>query len=131
MNFIEQGDGSAELVKANLGEREIELRYTEEQIRLLQVAESDKVLVTVFSIRKYFENLTELFEKDPALANAALRKLFLNGLVCVQQSRTEKKNLNQNNSKWVVTGAMDMSQSMARDSSGVIDPFAVDLEVSF
>lgn len=131
MHFIEQGDGSAELVKENLGEREVELRYTEEQIRLLQVAESDKVLVTVFSIRRHFENLTELFEKDPALANAALRKLFLNGLVCIQQSRTEKKNLNQNNSKWMVMGAMDMSQPMAQHYSSSADPIPVNLEFGF
>jgi hypothetical protein len=125
MNFIEQGADSAELVKVNLGEREIELRYTEEQIRLLQVAESDKVLVTVFSIRKHFENLTELFEKDPALANAALRKLFLNGLVFVQQSRTEKSNFNQNNSKWMVMGALDMAQSMTQDPLKSIDPIGI------
>ncbi|MCB0327942.1 MAG: hypothetical protein KDD52_10050, partial [Bdellovibrionales bacterium] len=61
----------------------------------------------------------------------ALRKLFLNGLVCVQQSRTEKKNLNQNNSKWIVMGAVDMSQSVSQDSSTSTDSIAVDLEINF
>lgn len=131
MTFIEEGSDSSDLVKENLKERQIELRYIDEQIRLLQVKESEKILVTTFSLRKHFENLTELFDRDPALANAALRKLFLNGLVCVQQSKTEKKNLNQNNSKWVVTGAVDMSHSVAQDSSSTADPIPVDLEVRF
>lgn len=131
MSFIEEGPESSELVKDNLKERQIELRYIEEQIRLLQVAESDKILVTTFSVRKHFENLAELFEKDPALANAALRKLFLNGLVCVQQCKSNKRNLNQNNSKWVITGVVDMSQSVSQNSGIIVEPFAVDLEVSF
>src|SRR5690606_5465429 len=66
----------------------------------------DKLLLTPFALKATFEKLIEYFECDPALANVHLKQLFPNGLKCVANRSTLKKNHNQNNSSWVVEGCM-------------------------
>ena len=60
-------------------------------------------MVTPFALKERFDKLAEFFATDPVHANVVLRKLIPQGLKCLPQYKTEKQNLNHNNSKWTVT----------------------------
>lgn len=99
------GDSSA-TIKESLTTKERELSFFTERIKSLKAANVDKLLLTPFALKAKFEKLAEHFEKDPVLANAYLRQLLPQGLKCVPTQRTFKRNHNQNNSFWSLSGAM-------------------------
>lgn len=106
MKFVSlHGDASA-TVKEALTNKEQELDFFAERIKTLKAANIDKMLLTPFALKAKFELLAEHFEKDPVLGNAYLRQLIPQGLKCVPVQRTLKKNHNQNNSFWSISGEM-------------------------
>lgn len=99
------GDTSVTLKEA-LTNNEQELVFFTERIKTLKAANVDKMLLTPFALKAKFELLAEHFEKDPVLGNTYLRQLLPQGLKCMPVQRTLKKNHNQNNSFWSITGEM-------------------------
>lgn len=73
-------------------------------MKALQAAKIENLLITPLALREKFDSLAQILNSDPVLANAALRKLIPSGLRCLPESTSSKKNLNQNNSKWSITG---------------------------
>lgn len=101
--FVRDGDSSA-IIRDELREAEDRIQIIDSRLNALQAARVENLLVTPAAMRARFENLAEILGSDPVLANAALRKLIPAGLSCRPESTSAKKNLNQNNSKWTITG---------------------------
>lgn len=101
--FVMEGDSSAS-IRDGLREAEDRAQVIDSRLKALQAARIENLLVTPAAMRERIEGLTGILESDPVLANAALRKLIPGGLTCSPQATSSKKNLNQNNSKWTITG---------------------------
>ncbi|MBK8202633.1 MAG: recombinase family protein [Bdellovibrionales bacterium] len=101
--FVMEGDSSAS-IRDGLREAEERGQIIDSQLKALQAARFENLLITPAAMRERLEGLTGILESDPMLANAALRKLIPAGLVCRPEANSAKKNLNQNNSKWSVAG---------------------------
>jgi len=129
LKFIMSHGDSSPTIKGSLTEKEAEVSFYKQQILTLKTANVDRLLVTPFALRARFQKLADLFASDPVLANAALRKLIPNGLSCLSAATTAKKNLNQNNSKWRVTGELVIGHSnqFESDSAALIKPNLVEL----
>jgi hypothetical protein len=117
-DFVFQGGGTPELQK-KLEAKEVELRATRERLKKFQNLSINKLLLTPFAIRGEFQNLLELCEKQPILANNVLRKFFRNGLYCTSKATTTKKNLNQNNSLWHLEGSLIVGNSSGLENLGI------------
>lgn len=101
--FVRDGDSSA-IIRDELRAAEDRNQIIDSRLYALQAARVENLLVTPAAMRERFENLAEILGSDPVLANAALRKLIPAGLSCRPESTSAKKNLNQNNSKWTISG---------------------------
>ena len=99
------GDTSA-TIKEALEEKERQVTSFTSRIQSLKSANGDKLLLTPFALKAKFEKLIKYFERDPVLANVHLKQLFPQGLKCIANRRTLKKNHNQNNSSWLIEGEM-------------------------
>jgi site-specific DNA recombinase len=133
LKFVTQHGNSSHTVKDSLSDKEAELSSIEQQILTLKSAQTDKLLLTPFALKEEFKRLTEHFESDPVMANAALRKMIPNGLLCRSEGNTTKKNLNQNNSKWRVTGeiAISCNYPSEAESTPLIKPNLIGMSTSF
>ncbi len=103
--FVMEGDSSAS-IRDGLREAEDRAQIIDSRLKALQAARIENLLVTPAAMRERLEGLAKILESDPVLANAALRKLIPCGLICRPQATSSKKNLNQNNSKWTISGAL-------------------------
>lgn len=101
--FVRDGDSSA-TIRDELREAEERILVIDSRLNALQAARVENLLITPAALKKQLENLTEILQADTVLANAALRKLIPAGLSCRPESTSSKKNLNQNNSKWTISG---------------------------
>lgn len=124
LKFIIQNGDSSLVIKESLAEREGELKFYNEQILALRSANADKMFVTPLALREKFLKLNGYFESDPIMANASLRKLMPDGLKCRSLAMTEKKNLNQNNSKWRIAGILAISN---QNCTALTQPNLIDL----
>lgn len=106
VKFITLNGDTSTVIKDNLVSREQELAIYNDRITMLKAVSKDKMLLTPFALKAKFESLSEYLEKVPVLANTYLRQLFSEGLKCMPEQRTLKKNHNQNNSFWSITGEM-------------------------
>lgn len=101
--FVRDGDSSP-AIRDELREAEERGQIIDSRLKALQAARVENLLITPAAMRERLEGFTGILESDPVLANAALRKLIPAGLSCQPQATSSKKNLNQNNSKWTITG---------------------------
>lgn len=101
--FVRDGDSSS-AIREELQEAEERVQIIDSRLKALQAAKVENLLITPLALRERFEDLVRTLNSDPVLANAALRKLIPTGLSCRPDSSSAKKNLNQNNSKWSITG---------------------------
>ncbi|MBY0314580.1 MAG: recombinase family protein [Bdellovibrionales bacterium] len=106
IKFVSVHGDSSTTIKENLTTKERELTFLTERVRALKSANVDRLLLTPFALKAKFQNLLEYFQADPVIANAYLKQLFPNGLKCSANTATEKKNHNQRNSFWSITGVM-------------------------
>lgn len=106
IDFIAKGGEGSLAIAESLRLKEAERVNIKTQINHLQSTEADKLFLTPFSMREYFKKLSEALTKEPVLGNAAMRKLIPDGLICKPEGSSEKRNFNQNNSHWMITGKM-------------------------
>lgn len=106
IKFITHNGDTSAVIKDNLVSREHEVAIYNERINALKAANVNKTLLTPFALKAKFEKFSEYLEKDPVLGNTLLRQLFSQGLKCTPMHRTFKKNHNQNNSFWSISGEM-------------------------
>lgn len=104
LRFVMENGSVSPAVTERLRENESRKQSLSVRLRSLKSAEKDRLLITPFALKERYQRLEATFEKNPALANAALRQLIPEGLVCIPNQGTLKKNHNQNNSKWAITG---------------------------
>lgn len=130
LGFIaNHGDGSVS-VKTSLDEKESEVSFYRQQIQSLRSANADRLLLTPFALKDQFQRITELFDTNKAEANLAIRNLIPEGLSCKSIASTDKKNLNQNNSKWIVTGTMLVHHSNEIGTNSFVSPVSKELQIS-
>lgn len=106
IKFITLNGDTSVVIKDDIVSREQELAIYSERIKTLKAVSKDKMLLTPFVLKAKFEKLSDYLEKDQVLANAYLRQIFSQGLKCTPAQRTFKKNHNQNNSFWSISGDM-------------------------
>jgi ssDNA-binding Zn-finger/Zn-ribbon topoisomerase 1 len=106
IKFVSVHGDTSPTIKETLTSREREFAFLSERIRALKSANVDKLLLTTFALKAKFEKLTEYLGSDPVLGNAYLKQLLPQGLKCNPAQRTFKKNHNQRNSFWSISGAM-------------------------
>jgi hypothetical protein len=89
----------------------------------------DRLLLTPFALNAQFQRITELFNTNKAQANLAIRQMIPEGLSCKAVGSTTKKNLNQNNSKWVVGGSMLIHHTTESKNNSFVSPLSQELHV--
>lgn len=104
-----QGDSST-AVRDALKSKEMEAHRTEERIRILKSSCEDKLLLTPFALRSRYERLLELFESNSVVANAALRKLFYEGLVCKPERQKLKDYKGRSRYVWNIEGCVSVGE---------------------
>lgn len=106
MRFIkEQGELSL-TAASELRVAEERQQFIIERLKALETVNNDKLMLTPFVIKDRFMRLIELFERDPKLANVALRKLIPDKLKCFSLAEKTSKNGNQYTTRWRVEGAI-------------------------
>jgi hypothetical protein len=129
LTFISSHGDSSVAVKTSLADKESEAAFYRDQIFSLKNANVDRLLLTQFALKAQFQRITELFNTNKTQANLAIRQMIPEGLACKAVGSTTKKNLNQNNSKWVISGTMLIHQTTESKGNGFVSPLSQELHV--